>query len=96
MNTTLKTYIGKEVRTLFEVPEISNFSKYIFFDEPPGFLSHLSLKYKNDVYLDIYVSKYRYTKRFDSARGWRLSTFKKEKISKINIVYNEKIIKSIN
>ncbi len=71
---------GQTVHTLLE--DIgAKYKEYSFIDEPPGKLRGIRFVFPDGARLDIYISKFKYVKQFDSDRSWDIEMLKKEIVS---------------
>lgn len=96
LSLNLEKYIGKKVDFFLADADLSKYSNLVFVDEPPGLLSCLLIKYNGNIEVELHVRKYLYTRKIDMRREWKLSSFKNETISKINILVDNRLVKSYN
>ncbi len=94
INIKYMKYIGKEVTYLLKQDYIKDYESYSFRDEPPGMLQGIELKLSNNFYVRIIVQKCQYVKNPDFERKWDFDLFKKEKVSKIIFIYEDKVVKA--
>jgi len=88
-------YIGKEIACFLEDKMFSKYKDRFFIQEPPGVLQLLSLKYSDKIFVEIGVTKYRHLKPFNMAGNWSMKLYKKEKLSIIRIIIDNKVVKVI-
>ena len=86
------SFIGKPVDSFLMNEIASKYKESVFVDAKPGMLTCLSLKYSDSVFVEIEVVEYKYMNPFDVNRKWSLDLFKREKISQIKILYDNKYI----
>lgn len=80
-----KRYENKPVGYLLRDSVVQKYSSFYFENEPPGVLYALKLKYTPDVSLLIFVTDYKYLKRFSETLNWSLDDFKKESLDSVVI-----------
>jgi hypothetical protein len=95
-NLNKSRFIGQTVESFLQNKIIGKFTKFIFVDEPPGVLQYLNLIYSKKISIEIVVKEYIHVKRFTEKRTWKLESFKKEKISKIKVVYDNNTVEIID
>jgi hypothetical protein len=87
-----KKFIDRPVDRFLKHPVFSKYTSYHFMDEPLGVLSHLQIMYSSRVWVDIVVYEYKFTQQDMGSRRWKLDDYKKEKISRIDLVYNHTVL----
>ncbi|MDJ1504266.1 hypothetical protein [Xanthocytophaga agilis] len=83
LKVNMKVFKGKTVKSFIASPTIKEYRYYVLTDEPPGHLSHLLLIYSDKIIINVYSDKLQYTKSSSETLNWNLSTYGKEKISRI-------------
>ncbi|MDZ4794436.1 MAG: hypothetical protein SGI83_09185 [Bacteroidota bacterium] len=93
--------INKPIGKLLEKINL-DYSYIHFVEMKPYFLSFVSIKYGEGLWLDIYVKKYEYTKQllsekeYDSRDSfWNLNNLLNEKIGKIRLRKQGKVLKEL-
>jgi hypothetical protein len=98
LNEKYRKYIGKEVYNFLLDDNIRIYKLLYFSTEPPGVLSHVTLRLVDSLYVRIYINDLKYQKRYNEQLNWNEKLIHKEKISRIVFtVHNldEKIIANI-
>ena len=95
-NIDKRKYIGNTVALFLQNRTIANYRHYFFIDEPPGKLGYLNLEFSKKINIEIIVKKYLYVVPYDEKRKWDLSTFRKEIISEIRIMFEDNPVEIIN
>ena len=85
-------YISKPIKSLLNDIDKQH-NRHIFFDDPPGFLQGAYFLYPDSVVLEICVNEFKFTEQIDTTRKWNYEDFLKEKISRLIIRKNNKIVK---
>jgi hypothetical protein len=83
-------FIGNAVDSFLNNKTIPKYQEYIFVDGKPGMLTGLNLKYSDNIFVELEVTQFKHMNPFDVNRKWRLDELRKEKISEIRIIYNNK------
>lgn len=84
-------YISKPIKSLLSDIDKQH-TRHIFFDEPPGFLQGAYFLYPDSIVLEICVNDFKFVEQFDTTRKWNYEEFLKEKISRLIIRKNNKIV----
>jgi hypothetical protein len=92
-NSDFNRYINKEVGIFLDSELRNKFSREIWLNEPPCVLIGKGYDFsKKGVYVKIYIYSPQYLKEFNCQMNWSNELFKKEKIRKIVIYENNKMI----
>lgn len=82
----LTYFVGKPVGDLLSHPLFKDYKQIYFEDEPPGVLQNLTLEYADSTIVEIYISEYQYTKKFNETLTWPLDDLRKEVIDTLKFV----------
>lgn len=87
-----KNYINKTVAQYLAINRVSDFSEFIFVDEPPGKISSIQLKYEENVTLQIYlIDALEYTGIITNTRE-NLKQFYNARISSICLMSGDVLV----
>jgi hypothetical protein len=87
-----KGFIDQPVDSFLKHPVFSKYTSFYFKDEPYGVLSKLQLRYSPRVWIDIVVYEYKFVQQESGNRKWKLDEYRKEKISRIDLVYDHTVV----
>lgn len=90
-----KQFIGKPVDSLLNSKVFAKYKEAIFIDKKPGMLTHLNLRYAENVFVELNVNGYKHMKPFNEDRKWNLDLFRKEVLSEIKIYQGSRCLEVI-
>lgn len=95
-NLDKKKFVKKSVGTFLKDPLIAKYSSHLFSDEPPGRLQYMTIIFTKNLYIQVYVSDYKYVERFNINRNWNFEKFKKEKVRELRLYYHDKLVEQVD
>ena len=82
-----KKFKGKAIQDFLASEEARGFTDVTFRYTPEGVLQGLKVKYSDNLYLNLYVTDFKYVKPKSTAKKWDLEALKKEAINEIRVLY---------
>jgi hypothetical protein len=88
-------FLRQPVDSFLKHNVFSEYKSYAFIDEPYGLLNHVSFKYSKKIIIELRIKEYKYVMQSSDYRKWKFEDFIKEKISRIDLIYDFEIVQQV-